>query len=114
MPPSPQADLFQGDSVPRASGIALKHTNTPCQGSEVARLSEATKREQQGDALRKKTLLATVRKCRCRLRNFIDTKGYSEEKSIKSINEKSIKSINEKSIKSINEKSIKSINEKRV
>ncbi len=47
----PKADIFQWDSSPRPSSTMSRHTKTLCPGQEVARFSEAAKREQQGDTL---------------------------------------------------------------
>ncbi len=47
----PKADIFQGDSSPRPSGAMSTHAKTLCPGWEVARFSEAAKRESQGDTL---------------------------------------------------------------
>ncbi len=59
----PKADIFQGDSSPRPSGAMSKHAKTLCPGREVARFSEAAKRERWGDNLTgKQNSLTTVGK----------------------------------------------------
>ncbi len=49
--PDPKADISQWDSFPRPSGTMRKHAKALCQGQEVARFGEGTKRERWGDNL---------------------------------------------------------------